>query len=153
MQFRTCCSCIVLVDLMSSQSSSPVLVIDGVCAICNGFAMFVDKFNPNCRFMCAQNEKTIDVLKAHSITADDAMTSIVLIEDGRVFRGSDAFIQVLLGMNFMFRALGIMMRIVPRCIREVVYSAVANNRYRLFGKRDSCSIPSIEMRKKFLHPL
>jgi predicted DCC family thiol-disulfide oxidoreductase YuxK len=103
--------------------------------------------------MCAQNEQTIEVLKVHGISAEDAMTSIVLIQEGTVFRGSDAFIQVLLGMNTLFWILGNLMKIVPRFIRETVYGAVANNRYRLFGKRDSCSIPTIGMRKKFLHPL
>jgi predicted DCC family thiol-disulfide oxidoreductase YuxK len=139
--------------VVMSSSSNPVLVIDGVCAMCNGFARFVDQYNPECRFMCAQNEQTIEVLKAHGISAEDAMTSIVLIQEGTVFRGSDAFIQVLLGMNTLFWILGILMKIVPRFIRETVYGAVANNRYRLFGKRDSCSIPSIGMRKKFLHQL
>jgi len=136
-----------------SSSSHPVLVIDGVCAVCNGFVRFVDRFRPDCRFMCAQNEQTIDVLKAYNISADDAMTSIVLIDNGTVHRGSDAFIQILLGMNLLFKTLGMLMKLVPRFIREYVYSIVANNRYRLFGKRDSCSISSLGMRKKFLHPL
>lgn len=133
--------------------TSPILIIDGVCAVCNNFARFVDRFRPECRFMCAQNEKTIEVLTAYGITAEDAMTSIVLIENGKVYRGSDAFIQLLLEMSFVFQAIGLILRIVPRFIREFVYSAVANNRYRLFGKRDECSIPSLAMRKKFIHPL
>jgi predicted DCC family thiol-disulfide oxidoreductase YuxK len=136
-----------------SESTSPVLIIDGVCAICNNFARFVDRFRPECRFMCAQNDKTIELLRAHGITAEDAMTSIVLVERGKVYRGSDAFIQLLLAMNIFFQVFGMLLRIVPRFIREFGYSIIANNRYRIFGKRDSCSIPSLAMRKKFLHPL
>ena len=136
-----------------SSTSNPVLVIDGVCTMCNGFARFVDRFNPDCRFMCAQNETTIKLLKAHGITAEDAMTSIVLIRNGKVARGSDAFIEILLTMNVLFQLVAILMKIVPKCIREFVYSVVANNRYRLFGKRDSCGIMPVDMRNKFLHPL
>lgn len=136
-----------------SESTSPVLIIDGVCAICNNFARFVDRFRPECRFMCAQNDKTIELLRAHGITAKDAMTSIVLVERGKVYRGSDAFIQLLLAMNIFFQVFGMLLRIVPRFIREFGYSIIANNRYRIFGKRDRCSIPSLAMRKKFLHPL
>jgi predicted DCC family thiol-disulfide oxidoreductase YuxK len=136
-----------------SESTSPVLIIDGVCAICNNFARFVDRVRPECRFMCAQNDKTIELLRAHGITAEDAMTSIVLVERGKVYRGSDAFIQLLLAMNIFFQVFGMLLRLVPRFIREFGYSIIANNRYRIFGKRDSCSIPSLAMRKKFLHPL
>lgn len=138
---------------MPSDTSNPVLVIDGECAMCNVFARFVDRFSPDCRFMCAQHEKTVEVLQVHGITAEDALTSIVLIQDGQVFRGSDAFAQTLMRMNVFFLIIGFVLWLVPRFIREFVYSLVANNRYSLFGKRDACSIPSATFRKKFLHPL
>jgi len=133
------------------ESHNLVLFIDGECVLCNGFARFVDRFSPECRFMCAQHQDAIKVLEQYRITREDAMTSIVLLKNGAVFRGSDAFAQILMTMNILFWTLGFILFIIPRPVREYIYHLVSGNRYAIFGKKDACKIPSPSLRSKFLH--
>jgi predicted DCC family thiol-disulfide oxidoreductase YuxK len=101
--------------------------------------------------MAAQHAKSIEILNEYNIASSDAMTSIVLLKDGVVFRGSDAFSQTLMTMNPFLWVLGYVLWLVPRVIREYVYHLVSSYRYFLFGKKDACSIPSPSLRGKFLH--
>ena len=130
-----------------------IVVIDGVCVMCNNFAKFVVYFNPNARLMWAQNPKAIDFLRTIGISFDDVMRSIVVVRRGVVYRGSDGFIQTLLTMNWFLQCLAILIMAVPKIIREYVYNTIASNRYSLFGKTAKCAVPSQEIKSKFLHPL
>ena len=130
-----------------------IVVIDGVCVMCNEFARFIVFFNDRARLMWAQNPKAIEFLRTLGISFDDGMRSIVVARKGKVYRGSDGLIQVLLTMNFLLRCLGYLMMLFPRVIREYVYNKVASNRYSVFGKTEKCSLPSSAMREKFLHPM
>lgn len=128
-----------------------IVVIDGECIMCSKFAKFVVTFNPDARLIWAQNDTAKEFLKAFNISFENVMRSIVVVRRGNVFRGSDAFIQILLTMPWYLRLVAYSMMIFPRPLRELVYNWVATNRYDLFGKYETCTLPSKEIRSKFLH--
>ena len=136
------------------KMSRTVVVIDGECVVCSGFARFIVHLSPESRLMWAQHPITKKfLLDEHNISYDDVMRSIVAVRDGKVYRGSDAFIHILSTMPWYFQILSFIISIFPRFIREWVYGIVASNRYTLFGKKDTCSLPSPSMKSKFLHPV
>ncbi len=131
-----------------------IVIIDGVCILCDGFGRFITRFNPEARLMWAQHEDTIKFLEKYNISPDDSLKSIVAVKEGRVFRGSDAFIEALLTMQWYWRALAYFMKLFPHSVREFVYSHISSNRHSLFGKKEACSVKYVqEMRPKFLHPI
>ena len=132
---------------------SLIAVLDGECVVCSSFARFIVHFNPDARIMWAQHAVTKSFLKEFDISFEDVMRSVVVVRYGKAFRGSDAFVQVLSTMPWYFRIFGFIISIFPFTIREWVYQRVANNRYALFGKKDTCSLPSPTMKSKFLHPI
>ena len=135
------------------NSHALVVIIDGVCVMCNKFARFVTYFNPDAKLMWAQNESAKQFLTSVNISFEDVMRSIVVVKNDKVYRGSDAFIAVLLTMNLFFKFIACLMMLFPKPLREWVYQKVADNRYYLFGKTDTCPLPSPEMRSKFLHSI
>jgi predicted DCC family thiol-disulfide oxidoreductase YuxK len=131
-----------------------VVVIDGKCVLCDGFGKFVTNRNNDARLMWAQHPNTVEFLKSLHISATDALTSIVVVKEGNVTRGSDAFIEVLSTMKWYWRTLAFFMRMFPKCIREFIYRHVSSNRYSLFGEKQTCSVTSATaIRSKFLHPV
>jgi predicted DCC family thiol-disulfide oxidoreductase YuxK len=103
--------------------------------------------------MWAQHPTSQECLAEFGISFENVMSSIVVFRNGKVYRGSDAFIQVLLTMPWYMRVLAVLIAVFPRLIREWVYTGIASNRYLLFGKKDSCSLPSPTLKSKFLHPV
>jgi predicted DCC family thiol-disulfide oxidoreductase YuxK len=136
-----------------SQNHKLVVVLDGECVVCSGFARFVVFFNPAARLMWAQHAVTREFLAKFDISFEDVMQSIVALHEGQVYRGSDAFIAILSTMPWFIHFLGLLISMFPKFIREYVYSLISRNRYTLFGKKNSCSLPDKEMKSKFLHPV
>jgi predicted DCC family thiol-disulfide oxidoreductase YuxK len=128
-----------------------VVVLDGECVMCSKFALFIASFSPDARLMWAQHEKSKQFLRKFDISYEDIMKSIAAIKDGKAYRGSDAFIQILISMPWYLRLMGYLMMLFPRFIREYIYGLVAVNRYTLFGKYETCTIPDASVRSKFLH--
>lgn len=141
-------------DNMSlSEKYRVIAVLDGECVVCSGFARFIAYFCPEARLMWAQHPVTRKFLEEFSISFDDVMQSIVVVKDGTVFRGSNAFVQILSVMPWYFQILSVIISLFPFFIREPVYRLVARYRYSLFGRKDSCSLPSPALKSKFLHPV
>ena len=125
-----------------------VIFFDGVCNLCNGFVDFVIQRDHHRRFLFSslQGPSARSMLSA-SMT--DRVTSIVLLENGKTYIESDAVLRILtqLGGLWAFMAL---CHAVPAPLRDSTYRWIAANRYRWFGQKDSCRIPSPEERSRFL---
>lgn len=138
---------------LASQYSL-IVILDGECVVCTGFARFLAHFSPSAKLMWAQHAITKSFLQDEfGISFQDVMRSIVAVKNGKVFRGSDAFIQILSVMPWYLHIIGIVISLFPHFIREWVYGLVASNRYTLFGKKGQCSLPSPSLKSKFLHPV
>ena len=137
------------------SANYPVLLYDGVCGFCNRSVQMIldhDK-RGQMRFAALQSDYGRAVKLRHPELEN--VDSIVLIEhhagsgDERIFVRSDAALRVLRYLGGAWRLL-LVFRIVPRPVRDFFYDLFAKYRYKLFGKRDSCMLPSPEARARFL---
>lgn len=127
-----------------------LILFDGVCNLCNGAVNFVIDHDPEGYFKLAalQSDEGQAVLKALG-AADDALDSIVLVEESEVYRRSDAALRIARRLADAWPLLyGFI--VVPRPIRDAMYDWIAHNRYDWFGKRDQCRIPTPELKERFL---
>lgn len=134
---------------MKSFATSVVL-FDGVCNLCNGAVQFIIKRDAKNRFSFAslQSEAGQARLRQFNL-ATDAFDTFVLVEGGKAYTRSTAALRIARRLPGAWQLLyGLM--IIPKPLRDWVYGLVARNRYRLFGKQDSCMMPTPELRARFL---
>ena len=135
--------------------TNPIVLYDGVCGLCNRLVQFLLKRDKQdrLRYAALQSDFAVKVLKRHGLDPKDLDTVHVILNyeepDERVLARSDAILEVItkLGGIWKVASLG---RIVPRLIRDWVYKLVAQNRYRMFGKFETCMLPEPRHRAKFL---
>ncbi|MEQ9103734.1 MAG: thiol-disulfide oxidoreductase DCC family protein [Rhodothermales bacterium] len=130
--------------------SHPIILFDGVCNLCNASVNFVIDRDPHAvfRFGALQSEEGRRVL-AQSRVDEAWLDSIVLIDGDGVHTASDAALRIASRMPFPWSWLRVF-RIVPRALRDAVYHWVARNRYRWFGKQETCRIPTPELQARFI---
>jgi predicted DCC family thiol-disulfide oxidoreductase YuxK len=132
-------------------SDHPTVLFDGVCNLCNGLVQFVirrDPPPPRLRFAALQSEAGTRLVQLHG-RGDSARASVVLVEGGRAYAESTAVLRTLRRLGFPW-SLCYAAIVVPRPVRDAVYCFVARHRYRWFGKRDACMVPTPELRSRFL---
>lgn len=125
-------------------------MFDGICNLCNQSVQFViehDKKN-QFRFASLQSDFGQNFLKENNLDATQ-FDSVVFIEDDKFYTKSSAALKISKYLDGITSWLTIFM-IVPKPLRDVVYSFIAKNRYRWFGKQESCWLPSPELKAKFL---
>ncbi|MFQ5584117.1 MAG: thiol-disulfide oxidoreductase DCC family protein [Calditrichia bacterium] len=129
--------------------SPPVVLFDGVCKLCNGSVNFILRHDRRGRLKLAplQSEYSRQVLKAHGMKSDP-LDSILLLEGNRLTTKSTAIIRISKYLRGAW-PLCMILLIIPRFIRDFVYDIVARNRYRWFGKYDSCHLPDPEFEDRF----
>ncbi|MCY7408721.1 MAG: DCC1-like thiol-disulfide oxidoreductase family protein [Chitinophagales bacterium] len=132
-----------------SDNQKPLILFDGVCNLCNGFVQFVIVRDPEAKFMFTslQSDEGQKILSAHHLPAKHFKT-IILIKDEKIFTRSDAVLQIakdLKGWKWLY-----ITRFVPAFIRNGVYNFVSEYRYKVFGERESCMLPTKELRGRFL---
>lgn len=139
-----------------NQAGTPVIVLyDGVCGLCNRLNQFLLKRDPHdhFRFASLQSKFAEALLRRHGADAQDLDTVYVAIDYGqpneRLIARSDAILHVLTQLDGIWKwaRLG---RVLPKALRDEMYNFVAHNRYRVFGKHDSCLLPEPKHREKFL---
>ncbi|MFE6799065.1 thiol-disulfide oxidoreductase DCC family protein [Paenibacillus chitinolyticus] len=130
--------------------SGPVVLFDGVCNLCNAAVRFTVRRDPagQVRFAALQSEAGQRLLARHGLPAA-SFDSFVLIEGGRVYTQSSAGLRVLRRLRYPWPLLYGFVA-VPKPIRDAVYRWIARNRYRWFGQRDACMVPTPELRRRFL---
>ena len=133
-----------------SRPDPPVVIFDGVCNLCNSSVDFLIRHDRGAklRFAANQGEAGRGILERHGESPDDVAT-LYLYEDGKLYDRSSAVLRACRHLAFPYRALA-GLSIVPRSIRDFVYRWVAERRYRWFGKRDTCRIPTPAERERFL---
>ena len=132
------------------MNENPVILFDGVCNFCNGAVNFIirrDK-KKRLRFAPLQSEAGQKLLDQHHLSLKD-FDSFVLIENGKVHQKSTAALNILYHFPWYWQELQVL-RIVPPFLRNAIYEFVARNRYKWFGKKDQCMIPTPDVRNRFL---
>lgn len=125
-----------------------VIFFDGVCGLCNGFVDFVLKIDKKNEFMFSPLQS--DYAKNHlpeEYTKD--LKSVVYFNDGKIISRSAAVIKILseIGGIWKFATIG---NVLPEKLRDSAYDMVAKNRYKLFGRKETCRLPTPEERARFV---
>jgi predicted DCC family thiol-disulfide oxidoreductase YuxK len=129
----------------------PIILFDGICNLCNSSVQKVIKNDPGGKFMFAslQSEPGQELLRKYQLPRND-FNSFVLIMHDRPFTRSSAALLVARQMKGLWKLLyGFM--IIPKFLRDGVYNLIANNRYKWFGKQDTCMLPTPDLRARFLN--
>jgi predicted DCC family thiol-disulfide oxidoreductase YuxK len=129
--------------------NKPVILFDGVCNLCNNSVQFVIKRDKENRFQFAslQSEFGQNLLSQYKLSSGD-FDSFILLENDTLYTKSTGALKVLSQLH-NWRWARILL-LVPKFIRDAVYSFIARNRYRWFGKREACWVPTPELKAKFL---
>ena len=132
------------------HQEDPILLFDGVCNLCSGSVLFVLDRNgkENVSFASLQSEFGAQALKDANLPADYT-SSLVLLENDKVYVKSDAALQLTKHLNGLWKA-GSVLLIIPKFIRNPVYDWVAKNRYKWFGEKEVCWVPEPKWKKRFL---
>jgi predicted DCC family thiol-disulfide oxidoreductase YuxK len=132
------------------MSNRHIVIFDGVCNFCNGAVIFIIRRDPKALFtftpMQSESGKRLTEKYNAPIVGVD---TILLIKNGQCYERTDAALEIardLTGLWFMFRIL----KVLPRSFRDYFYKLFARNRYKLFGRREECMIPSTEVRDRFI---
>lgn len=126
-----------------------IIFFDGVCNLCNSSVNFVIDRDSREIFAFATLQSQFAKEQLGQTIAPDQLESVVLLKKGRIYTQSDAALEIARGLGGAW-SLFYGFKLVPRPIRDWVYRWVARNRYRWFGKLDSCRVPTPELKSRFL---
>jgi predicted DCC family thiol-disulfide oxidoreductase YuxK len=133
------------------NSEHSIILFDGVCNFCNGAINFVLKQDKKrvFRFAPLQSQAGQKLLQQYGLTTKD-FDSFVLIDDGKVYKKSAASLRVMNKLPWYWKEAQVL-RIIPIAFRDAIYDFVARNRYKWFGKKEQCMVPTAEIRSRFLN--
>ncbi|MBC7808300.1 MAG: DUF393 domain-containing protein [Akkermansiaceae bacterium] len=141
---------------MSATKREPMIVLfDGECNLCDGLVQLLirqDKEGDRFRFAAQQSDKAQSLMREAGYVAAGgtaAADTILVFVGGKLLTHSDAALEIARNLPAPFPVL-YAGKIVPKLLRDAVYRFVARNRYRWFGKRDECMMPTAELRARFL---
>jgi predicted DCC family thiol-disulfide oxidoreductase YuxK len=130
--------------------AKPTIFFDGICNLCSGFVQFMIGIDPGAKFQYAslQSEAGQAMLKQFNMPTQEINT-VVLLHQGQIYTHADVALQIARLLGGWYR-LFLVFSVFPRPLRNVVYNWIARNRYRWFGKSESCMIPTPELKSRFL---
>ncbi len=127
-----------------------IILFDGVCNLCNRFVNFIiDRDKKNSFKFAALQSSTGEKLLISSGFNPDSLYSIILIDIDKYYEKSSAVLRIIKYLGGFWQIFFSLI-IIPPFLRNPVYNLIARKRYKWFGKRDVCKIPSPEMNQKFL---
>jgi predicted DCC family thiol-disulfide oxidoreductase YuxK len=135
----------------SIKNGEHVVVFDGVCTLCNGWANFLIRHDPGQVFRLAsvQSLEGQALLRWFGLPTD-RFDTVGYVAGGKLYVRSDAVLRIVIQLPGAWPLLG-GLRLIPRPLRDWCYDRVALNRYRLFGRYDGCLLPSDDHDRRFLH--
>ncbi|NQV28630.1 MAG: DUF393 domain-containing protein [Rhodopirellula sp.] len=135
--------------MTTATDSKPILFFDGVCGLCNRFVDFVLKYDRHGRVYLAplQGSTAAAVLPQNLAQGLD---TVVFLEGGQWQCRSSAIVRIFWQLGGAWSILGTLLWLIPEPLRDLGYKVVASNRYRLFGKKETCRLPTPAERARFL---
>lgn len=133
-----------------STENKPIVIFDGVCAFCNRSVNFIIKRDPKAVFLFApmQSQAAQDLMHRYHI-ADISNDTFILIKNNRYLLRTDAALEITKDLTGHWYLLRIFI-FLPKGFRDWFYNLFAQNRYKLFGKTESCMIPTEDIKNRFL---
>jgi predicted DCC family thiol-disulfide oxidoreductase YuxK len=136
-------------SLAAAGVAKPVIFFDDVCVMCNGFVNILLRVDRRQRFFFAPLRGETASRLLPPLPDDASKWSMVYVDESGIHDQSDASLEVYRRLGGLWWLLSLA-RFVPRAIRDPIYRVIAKNRYRWFGKRETCRIPSADERERFL---
>ena len=137
--------------LYNVEKTKKIILFDGVCNLCNNSVQFVIKRDVNdvFQFAALQSETGKKLLTERNIDTQE-VDSIILIEPNiAYYTKSTAALEI--GKHLKgVKAISSILLWLPEALRNIVYDFIARNRYKWYGKKDNCMIPSEEIKSKFI---
>ncbi len=125
-----------------------IIFFDGYCGLCNGFVDFIIKFDKKAVFKFSPLQSDFAKSKLPATDIQDLKTVVVYI-DGQTYRKAEAALKALAQLGWPWKGL-LIFTLLPEKILNLFYDLIAANRYRLFGKRETCRLPTPEERERFI---
>ncbi|MDQ0421883.1 putative DCC family thiol-disulfide oxidoreductase YuxK [Peteryoungia aggregata LMG 23059] len=134
----------------TTDAGGPIILFDAECILCSANAQLVLSNDRQKRFRLASMQGPVGAALYRRFGIDPTNPDSIIVVDGdHMLRDSDAVLAIYAGLGWPWKALSIF-KAVPRFIRDPLYRMIARNRYRIFGKRDSCWLPAPEFRDRIL---
>ncbi len=137
------------------SDSNDLILFDGVCALCDSSVQFIlpRDAHKRFRFTSLQSELAGELLSKYKLNAQDLTTFFVLVDyngpSERLLSRSEAAIHVISHLDGAYRGVSIL-KMVPKVVADFAYNLVARNRYKLFGKHDTCMMPDAKYADRFI---
>lgn len=135
---------------MKNNVHQPIIFFDGVCNLCNSSVnYFIKRDKKNIlKFASLQSDAAKQILLQFGVEKVD-LKSIIVLNNNKLYLESSAIIEILKQLGGIYKIFTIFW-IIPKPIRDFLYQIIAKNRYRWFGKKESCMIPTPELKNKFI---
>ena len=132
------------------MNNKNIIIFDGICNFCNKSVNFIIKRDPRLHFVFSPIQSNVakEIMDKYHLHSDD-IDSIILIKDDIYFTKSDAVLEIVRDLSGYWYLLKVF-KIVPKCMRNYIYDFISKNRYKFFGKKDSCIIPTEKLKNRFL---
>lgn len=137
--------------MLDFPEGKKIILFDGVCNLCEASVQFVIKYDKKdtFRFVALQSELGKEIIK-HIGLENKNMDSVILYEPGVAYNyKSAAALEIAKNLGGFFH-LGTVFKLIPTGLRNLIYDFVAKNRYQWYGKKESCLVPTLELKSKFL---
>lgn len=135
---------------METPMNRPVVLFDGICNLCNSSVRFILKHDSREKFLFSSLQSDASKkLLLHLNYKIREMNTIVLVENGEILEKSDAVLRIASHLRFPWN-LAYGFRIIPRSVRDSVYDFVSRNRYKWFGKKDTCVFTINKYENRFI---
>ncbi len=132
------------------MENQDILLFDGVCNLCNNSVNFIIDHDPKGHFKFAALQSDFGQKKLSELGYNtESFDSLVLLSNGKAYKKSSAALRIARRLNGLYPLLYIFM-IIPPFIRHAVYDVIGKNRYKWWGKSDSCRMPTPELRSRFV---
>ena len=133
------------------EAGKQIILFDGVCNLCNSSVQFIIKRDKNnvFRFAALQSEIGEKLVRERGIDTSKVDSIILIQPEVAYYVKSDAALRIAKSLSGIWPVLGAFLWL-PSGLRDLIYDLVARNRYRIFGKRDACMVPTPELKEKFL---
>ncbi len=133
------------------DAGKQIILFDGVCNLCNSSVQFIIKRDKNdvFRFAALQSEIGEKLVRERGIDTSKVDSIILIQPEVAYYVKSDAALRIAKSLSGIWPVLGAFLWL-PSGLRDLIYDLVARNRYRIFGKRDACMVPTPELKEKFL---
>lgn len=126
-----------------------IILFDGVCNLCNSSVQFILKRDPEGMFHFASLQGEVGQKLVQKFGLRHDLNSFILIENEEIYLESTAALKVCKGLTGPWKLLAAFI-VVPRPVRDMVYKTIAKNRYKWFGKKESCLLPLPQWKDRFL---